>query len=110
MERIDFLVKGSSPHPYQVTFTKRGSNLSAYCTCPAGKNGSYCKHRFGILAGSDANLINTNPEDVARVCSWLPGSDIETAWVEVKRLEHEAELIRVQLCKAKKALAKAMSD
>lgn len=110
MERIDFLVKGSSPEPYQVTFTKNGSNVSAYCTCPAGVNGQYCKHRFGILAGSDANLINHNPADVAKVSSWLPGSDIETAWVEVKQLEHEAEQIKVQLSKAKKALAKAMRD
>ena len=110
MERIDFLVKGSSPQPYQVTFTKKGANVSAYCTCPAGENGQCCKHRFGILAGSDANLIDPNPVDVARVSSWLPGSDIETAWVEVKQLEHEAEQIKFQLSKAKKALAKAMRD
>jgi hypothetical protein len=110
MDRIVFLVKGSSPQPYQVTFTKKGPNVSASCTCPAGENGQYCKHRFGILAGSDANLIDPNPEDVARIGSWLPGSDIETAWVEVKHLENEAEQIKVQLSKAKKALAKAMRD
>jgi hypothetical protein len=89
---------------------RMGSNVSAYCTCPAGVNGQYCKHRFGILAGSDANLIDHDPADVATVSSWLPGSDIETAWVEVKQLEHEAEQIKVQLSKAKKALAKAMRD
>jgi uncharacterized Zn finger protein len=110
MEKIDFLVKGSSPQPYQVTFTKSGSNVSAYCTCPAGENGQYCKHRLGIFAGSDANLIDPNPGDVARVGSWLPGSDIENAWVQVKQLEHEAEQIKAQLSKAKKALAKAMRD
>ena len=110
MEKIDFLVKGSSPQPYQVTFTKKGSNVSAYCTCPAGENGQYCKHRFGILASSDVTLIDPNPVDFARVGSWLPGSDIETAWVEVKRLEHEAEQIKAQLAMAKKALAKAMRD
>ena len=52
MERIDFLVQGSAFHPYEVKFLKRSEkNLSAYCTCPAGDNGQYCKHRFSILEG-----------------------------------------------------------
>lgn len=110
MERIGFLVKGSSPEPYQVTFTKKGANISAYCTCPAGENGQYCKHRFGILAGSSTNVISASADDIALVSSWLAGSDIETAWVEVKRLEQEAEQIKSQLTHAKKALAKAMLD
>ena len=93
-----------------VTFTKKGANISAYCTCPAGENGQYCKHRFGILAGSFTNVISANADDIALVSSWLPGSDIEAAWVEVKRLEHEAEQIKSQLSNAKKALAKAMRD
>lgn len=110
MERLDFLVKGSSSEPYHVTFLKSGTNISAYCTCPAGENGQYCKHRFGILAGSLVNVISENIADIAIVSSWLPGSDIETAWVEVKRLEHEAEQIKSLLSHAKKALAKAMRD
>jgi hypothetical protein len=110
MERIDFLVKGSSPEPYQVTFMKKGTNISAYCTCPAGVNGQYCKHRFGILVGSSTNVISANADDIALVSSWLPGSDIEAAWVEMKRLEHEAEQIKSQLSNAKKVLAKAMRD
>lgn len=110
MERVDFLVKGSSPEPYNVTFIRRGTNISAYCSCPAGENGQSCKHRLGLLAGSDANVVNPNPALIAQVSSWLPGSDIENAWVEVKRLEHEAERIRTQLSKAKKDLSKAMRD
>ena len=110
MERLDFLVKGSSPEPYHVTFSKSGTNISAYCTCPAGENGQYCKHRLGILGGSAINVISENVRDIAIVSSWLPGSDIEAAWVEVKRLEHEAEQIKSQLTQAKKALAKAMRD
>jgi uncharacterized Zn finger protein len=110
MQRIEFLVKGSSPEPYEVTFLKKGTNISAFCTCPAGMNGQYCKHRFGILAGSAANVIDANSDDISTVSSWLPGSDIETAWVEVKRLEHESELIKTKLSQAKKSLAKAMRD
>jgi uncharacterized Zn finger protein len=110
MDSLSFLVKGSSPEPYRVTFSKSGKNISAYCTCPAGENGQYCKHRFGILAGSARNVISNNVDDISKVSAWLPGSDIEEAWVEVKRLEYEADIIKTQLSRAKKNLAKAMRD
>lgn len=110
MESVQFLVKGSSPDPYRVTFSRKDNNITARCTCPAGENGQYCKHRFGILAGSDSNVVSDNLGEVAIIAAWLPGSDIEDAWVEVKRLEHEAEQIKAQLSRAKKGLAKAMRD
>ena len=108
MDNISFLVKGSSPDPYEVTFSKVGRNISAYCNCRAGQNGQHCKHRLGILAGSAINVIGENYNEIAKVASWLPGSDIEEAWVEVKRLEHEVDLIKSQLARAKKNLANAM--
>lgn len=56
MEDICFLVQGSAEEPYKVTFKKNGSNLSAYCTCPAGENCQFCKHRFRMaLSGNNAN-------------------------------------------------------
>jgi uncharacterized Zn finger protein len=110
MDSLKFLVKGSSPDPYQVTFTKNDKNISAYCTCSAGVSGQYCKHRFGILAGSATDVISDNIDDISKVAAWLPGSDIEEAWVEVKRLEYDADRIKTQLTRAKKNLAKAMRD
>ena len=50
-ESIRFLVQGSSAEPYEVTFVKRGENLSASCTCPDGQNRLSCKHRLNILEG-----------------------------------------------------------
>lgn len=110
MKSLVFLVKGSSPDPYRVTFSRNGKNITAFCTCPAGENGQHCKHRLEILAGSATNVVSENVEQVAEVASWLPGSDIEDAWVEVKRLEYEAGEIKAQLSQAKKELAKAMRN
>ena len=110
MDSLSFLVKGSAPEPYRVTFSKSGKKISAYCTCPAGENGQSCKHHFGILAGSAANVISNNVDDISKVSAWLPGSDIEEAWVEVKRLEYEADRIKTKLTRAKKNLTKAMRD
>lgn len=110
MEDICFLVQGSAEEPYKVTFKKNGSNLSAYCTCPAGENGQYCKHRFRILAGSDEGIVSGNKDEVMIVKSWLPGTDVETALIEVAEKERVLEKAKKYLSTAKKKLARIMTD
>ena len=111
MEEIAFEVQGSAPTPYQVVFVKRSdSNLSAYCSCPAGENGQYCKHRFSIIDGSTKGIISSNPEQVKTVQSWLPGTDISIALNKMHQLEVEAAKIKKALSAAKKEVAKAMRD
>ncbi|MDO6564658.1 SWIM zinc finger family protein [Amphritea sp. 1_MG-2023] len=89
MKTIKFLVEGSSPEPYLVTFTKDGDSLNAFCTCPAGENGQYCKHRLGILSGSKQFLVCENKEQVSTIQLWLLGSDLEAALRELAEAEHE---------------------
>ena len=68
MSTVSFHVQGSAEEPYNVTFQKRSdTNLSAYCTCPAGKNGQYCKHRINIMAGSTTGIVSGNQQDVEEV-------------------------------------------
>jgi hypothetical protein len=111
MQEISFKVQGSAVEPYDVVFIKRSdSNLSAYCSCQAGENGQYCKHRFNILAGIKKGIVSDNIRDVAVVQSWLPGTDIEKAIFKMQELEIEAEKIKKELSVAKKEVAKAMRD
>jgi uncharacterized Zn finger protein len=108
MDVIKFLVKGSAPEPYHVTFTKTKNNLNAFCTCPAGENGQYCKHRFDILSGSTNAIVSKNQDEVAIIRTWLPGSDVEEALKEMTQAEHESNLASKRLSLAKKKVAKAM--
>ena len=111
MDAIKFLVQGSSPEPYKVQFIKRSDkNLSAYCTCPAGDNGQYCKHRFSILEGSSKGIVSHNLDDLKLIQSWLPGTDVENAMIKMRELELEALRIKKALSLAKKSVAKAMMD
>ncbi len=110
MQIIKFLVKGSAPTPYRVTFSKENDNLNAYCTCPAGENGQYCKHRFSILSGSTSFIESDNSEQVEVVRSWLPGSDVEVALMELAEAEHEHDHAKKRLSLAKKSVAKAMRE
>ena len=111
MQEIRFLVQGSAPEPYEVAFIKRtDNNLSAYCTCPAGENGQYCKHRFNILAGITKGIVSQNEADVNTVISWLSGTDVEVAIEKMHILEKEADKIKAALASAKRDVAKAMRD
>lgn len=108
MESIIFKVKGSSSEPYEVTFTKNGNNVNAFCTCPAGENGQYCKHRFSIMAGDSEAVISSNGHQVIIVKSWLLGSDLEKAMLELAEAEHECDKAKKRLAAAKKNVAIAM--
>ena len=107
---INFLVQGSAKDPYEVTFIKDGDNLAALCTCPAGKMGQYCKHRINILGGSIKNVVSENVDDVKVVESWLPGTDVETALIEVLAAEKEFKAAKQNLMNYKKKLARVMHD
>jgi uncharacterized Zn finger protein len=106
--RREFVVQGSAPEPYHVTFEKEGNRFNAYCTCPAGQNGMHCKHRLNILKGSAKKILSDNHSDVEEVVSWLPETDLEKAINQLERLEKEAAKIKKQLSIAKKQLAQSM--
>lgn len=111
MEEIQFEVQGSAVEPYIVRFVKRSdTNLSAYCSCPAGQQSQYCKHRFSILDGISKGVISSNINDVKTVKSWLPGTDVDDALKKVRMLEVEQQRIKAELSEAKKHVAQAMRD
>ena len=111
MEEIRFEVQGSAPDPYDVVFMKNSDhNLSAYCSCPAGANGQYCKHRIAILDGITKSIVSNNKEQVKIVHGWLKNTDVESALNKVRKLEADFDKTKKALSVAKKELAKAMRD
>lgn len=110
METAKFLVQGSSPEPYVVSFRKNGNNLTALCSCPAGENGMYCKHRFRILAGSTEGIVSDNIQDVEIVKSWVKGSDVEKALNELHQAESDLEKMKNKVSALKKKLARTLID
>ncbi len=110
MEEIKFLVKGSTLKPFLVMFAKRGTNLTALCTCPAGQKGQHCEHGVEILRGSAKGVMSSNLKDVGIVESWLPGSDVEDALLKVSEAEAYLDSAKKLLSAAKRELAQALRD
>ena len=107
---VEFQVQGSARAPYTVAFIKDGEKLSAYCTCPDGRAGHYCKHRFAILSGAEQGIVSRNVGDVAKVKAWFQGTPVEAALHELREAEHAVETASTRLRIARKALAEAMRD
>lgn len=109
MEVIEFLVQGSLPEPYEVTFTRSGNTINAFCTCPAAESGgTACKHRLSILTGLKVGIVSGNVDQVQAVASWLASSNLEMRMAEVDHAEQEAEAAKKTVSAAKKRLAAAM--
>jgi hypothetical protein len=108
MERLEFLIEGSQGDEYFVVFEVNGGNANAFCTCQAGSNGLYCKHRFGIMDGDVSCLLSDNTADVVRLKGLMKGSDLENAYNRVLEAEAIHTTAKRNLDAAKKALAKAM--
>ncbi len=105
---IEFTVQGSSPEPYNVTFTKKGDKLSAFCTCPAGVYGLHCKHRINILSGITKGIVSKNLNDVETIKKWLTNTEVETALNELKAAEKAYNKARKKLADSKKKITNAL--
>jgi uncharacterized Zn finger protein len=110
MSKIQFQVQGSSADPYEVTFERRGADLIAFCTCPAGENGQHCKHRLRIMAGESTGIVSGNENQVVEVVSWFKGSKLETIVVELEAKEKAAEKLKIEISGLKKKLATSMKS
>jgi uncharacterized Zn finger protein len=105
---ISFRVSGSAPDPYEVTFLRTKGQVAAFCTCPAGESGQYCKHRLAIMEGNAAAIVSQNHGDVETVRTWLVGTELETALSDFRQAESVYDSAKVALGIAKKDLAMKM--
>jgi len=106
--RLHFEVTGSKGNVYEVKVEKEGANINAYCTCQAGVNGLYCKHRFALMDGDISNLASRNPQDVEKFRIAMRGTDLEAAYKEFLKADTQFQEAKKSLDGAKKNLAKAM--
>lgn len=108
MQQLRFTVEGSKGDEYEILFEREGNNLDVFCTCPAGDNGLYCKHRFALMEGDVTKLLSENEDEVPIIKNLLKGTDVEAAYNEVLKVQAAYDEIGERLKKAKKTLAKAM--
>lgn len=110
MARYDFQVQGSAAEPYNVIIERKGQNLRAFCDCPAGVNGQYCKHRFLLLAGSNKGVVGGDTQAIPTLPELLSGTDVAAAMSDLEVIENQMAALKRRLSAAKKAVAVAMRN
>jgi len=86
------------------------ADSSAYCSCVAGSNGTYCKHRIDIMHGDAKAIVSENLQDIETLQAWLPCTDVDAALIQIKSAELALADAKRKLAAAKKTLATAMRD
>jgi uncharacterized Zn finger protein len=110
VEELVLFVKGSTTKPYELTFIKDGSSLTALCTCPAGQFGNSCKHRVAILDSDFRAISGDNADQAAKIVDWLAGSDVEAALIAMREAEKDPNKTKQDVAELKKKLARAMNS
>ena len=105
---IKFLVQGSQPQPYELSFEFNKGSLTAYCSCPAGINGMYCKHRSQIFLGNSDGIVSANSSEVSMVGDWLKHSSLNGFFSDLIEAERTLEIAKNELALKKKQFSKAL--
>lgn len=108
MERLEFVVLGSQGDEYRITFERNEMNLNVFCTCAAGENRLYCKHRFALMNGEYERVIVGDEVKLARVKAVMQGTDLEQAYKGLVAADIVHAEAKRKLDIAKKLVAKAM--
>lgn len=108
--RFEFLVNGSAPEPYIVTFIFDAKKGSGNCTCPAGQKRQICKHRIWILEGDLAKVVPTDETAYLKFKVELVGTDIETTFLAYKNAVAESAHAEKYLQLTKSTLARTMNS
>lgn len=105
---LRFVVEGSNGDEYRVTLTRDATRANAFCICPAGENGQYCKHRIALLDGDISSLLSDNSADVESLKTFIRGSDLEEAHHAMCVDTKAYNTAKSHFDKAKRALTKSM--
>lgn len=106
MNQFVFDVEGSQGDLYRIAFALDGDRAQATCTCPAGGQGTWCKHRTALLDGDVTALRSANAGEVATVKDRLVGTSLGEAYARWVAAEDHAVAAKKAADAAKKALAR----
>ncbi len=105
---MEYLVKSkSSGTEYLIEVFPTDDGPVITCTCPAGENGQYCKHRFALIRGDEKELVQSS-HPVADLQAMVAGSRLEAAINEMLAQEKAVQREQSKLRSIKKAVARIM--
>jgi hypothetical protein len=108
-EVLTFVVVSSrSGETYHLKAQRAPGGVRFTCTCAAGENGSYCRHRLDLLAGVVGELRSGSAADVQALAVWAQGTALEQSIAEMAALEKAQADLKRRLSAVKKAIGRLL--
>jgi NAD-dependent DNA ligase len=102
-ESLHFDVEGSTGNIYDIEAWKEANHFRMTCTCDAGKNSHFCRHRDALLNGVVDHLISHNTSDVAKLVGMIAGTEAGRLFADIQRFQSE-DCVDERLKETKRAL------
>ena len=107
--QITLLARSGSEEPFKVTFTKDEDKVTVTCTCPEGRHGEFCEHKFR-LASNDIMMLQHPGQNSAMLNAhmWIIDTPMSDILLDMLNLIAEDEPDFDAIEKVKVEIAKAM--
>ena len=106
---FEIFVKSSSGDPHLVSFQFDESDLSAFCSCPAGIYRKLCKHIMHLISGDDSILHDRSQKKIMeQITKHLQKTTIPSLLCELNESEIILKKAQQKVKKAKKNLEKVI--
>lgn len=109
---IRLLIKASSrPEPYDLDVTIEGTALTLHCSCPAGEWGKLCKHKIGVVEGTESLVYNqTDLPSFRQLVNAVRSTGLVDMVKSVRKAEKKFEKAQIELRDLKSELAEAFKE
>ena len=85
---LHFKCAGSTGNVYAIAAWRGGGHFHMTCTCDAGKNGHFCKHRAALLIGVVDHLLSDNVPEVRNLAEMMRGTEAARLLSKIHKLEN----------------------
>jgi DNA polymerase-3 subunit epsilon len=113
---LRFMFEGSNDNTYEIIASRVGNHFEMTCTCQAGQNELWCKHRSALMKGRLDKLISENASDVEKLPELAAGTEFEQTFrtvfeleQQVLELEQQKSVVEARLKLERRALARKMT-
>lgn len=101
-------VTGSKGDIYRVSFTRGENGVRVQCTCKAGENGQFCRHRLALLAGDRFAMVDAGASSALdEALSWPEFVSIKQEIVKLQGVQEQIEALEKIKASLKRVVAKA---
>lgn len=101
-------VLGSEGDVYRVSFARGDSGIKVFCTCKAGLNGQFCRHRLALLAGDRSGMVDPSAsQPLDEALSWPEFVSIKAEIVKLQEVQGQIEALEKTKSSLKRIVAKA---